>query len=74
MSNFNRDVFWSIVGRKKAGSDVTKTIKKAKGRRGNPISWNTVDRWIAAGLLARDPTTRKLTLTELAITSKRDAA
>lgn len=68
MSNYNRDVFWSIVGRKKAGADVTKTIAAIEGRRGNPISWNTIDRWVTAGLLRRKG--RRLILTAAGVRSK----
>lgn len=68
MANFNKDVFSSIVGKRKAGSDVTKAIALARGRRGTGIPWVTKDRWKKLGYIKQ--VGEKLILTAKGVKAK----
>ncbi len=43
--------FYAVAAGKKVGDDLLKTIKKAKGRNGSPITSTTVRRWGHEGLV-----------------------
>lgn len=47
------DVFSSLVGKRRAGSDLTRALVTCTGRNGAALSWMTIDRWRKRGLVER---------------------
>lgn len=56
MTNSVKSTLIDVVGRKKAGANLTKAIEDAPGLRGTGVSYGTLARWIAAGLIERTRT------------------
>jgi hypothetical protein len=54
MGNHRHSTLIEVVGRKRAGADITKAIKEADGARGTGVRWATLTSWVVSGLVVKD--------------------
>ena len=54
MANLTRTTLAAVVGRAAENAELTRKLRRATGKTGSRIAWNTIDAWVRQGFLVRE--------------------